>query len=28
VPVLRSVSVEKKGADVGKIAFMLAVNLV
>jgi hypothetical protein len=28
VPVLRSVSVEKKGADVGKIAFVLAVNLV
>jgi hypothetical protein len=28
VPVLRSVSVEKKGADVGKISFVLAVNLI
>lgn len=28
VPVLRSVAVEKKGADVGKVSFMLAVNLV
>ena len=27
MPVLRSVSVEKKGADVGKISFVLAVNL-
>ncbi|WP_338760191.1 hypothetical protein [Massilia sp. METH4] len=28
VPVLRSVSVERKGADVGKISFVLGVNLV
>lgn len=27
VPVLRSVAVERKGADVGKISFELAVNL-
>lgn len=27
VPVLRSVSVEKKGADVGKLTFVLSVNL-
>ncbi|WP_221403986.1 hypothetical protein [Pseudoduganella umbonata] len=27
MPVLQSVSVEKKGADVGKISFVLAVNL-
>lgn len=28
MPVLRSVGVEKQGADVGKITFILAVNLV
>ena len=28
MPVLRSVAVEKHGADIGKISFVLAVNLV
>ena len=27
IPVLRSVAVERKGADVGKLTFVLAVNL-